>query len=77
MKIGCNYNNFEIDAYFYYLVGKIDTYWKGVCMSCPNPFKKKIVSAESDENDKKEILEIFDLSNKAIPTFNNVINNEL
>ncbi len=21
-------NNFEIDAYFYYLVGKIDTYWK-------------------------------------------------
>ena len=48
-------------------------------MSCPNPFKKKLIKWETEENNQKEVLEIFDLSNKAIPTFNNINNmqNEL
>ncbi len=59
--------NDELDAYFYYLVGKIETYWKGQTIICPNTFKKMYLN----KFNKKESfhIEIYDLSNKMIPSF--------
>lgn len=59
---------YELDAYFYYLVGKIGTYWKGASKTCPNPFKKKMFFNEANDEDDK-MIEIFDLSHKFIPDF--------
>lgn len=59
---------YELDAYFYYLVGKIGTYWKGASKTCPNPFKKKMFFNDANEEDDK-MIEIFDLSHKFIPDF--------